>query len=108
MYKPAEYTGNHQTRILIDRRAALGDLVMITPVLREMRRRHPGAFIQVVTEEPAVLNNNPHVNVVCQPTEMVKSDPLFSDPEVTHRFVDRGNDIKDPRSAHSYQKKHHE
>ena len=75
MYKPAEYTGNHQTRILIDRRAALGDLVMITPVLREMRRRHPGAFIQVVTEEPAVLNNNPHVNVVCQPTEMVKSDP---------------------------------
>ena len=75
MYKPAEYTGNHQTRILIDRRAALGDLVMITPVLREMRRRHPSAFIQVVTEEPGVLSNNPHVDLVCQPTEMIKSDP---------------------------------
>ena len=75
MYKPAEFTGNHQTRILIDRRAALGDLVMITPVLREVRRRHPSAFIQVVTEEPAVLNNNPHVDLVCQPAEMIKSDP---------------------------------
>lgn len=75
MYKPAPYTGNHQTRILIDRRAALGDLVMITPVVREMRKRHPGAFIQVVTEEPAVLKNNPHVDVVCTPQEMQKSDP---------------------------------
>ena len=75
MYKPAEYVGNHQTRILIDRRAALGDLVMITPVLREVRRRHPAAFIQVVTQEPGVLKNNPHVNLVCQPAEMAKSDP---------------------------------
>lgn len=75
MYKPVEYTGNHQTRILIDRRAALGDLVMITPVLREVRRRHPSAFIQVVTEEPGILKNNPHVDLVCQPAEMTKTDP---------------------------------
>ena len=75
MYKPAPYKGGHQTRILIDRRAALGDLVMITPVLREMRKRYPEAWIQVVTEEPGILKNNPHVNSVVMPADMQKSDP---------------------------------
>lgn len=75
MYKPAQYKGGHQTRILIDRRAALGDLVMITPVVREMRVRYPEAWIQVVTEEPGILKNNPHVNLVVTPAEMQKSDP---------------------------------
>jgi len=74
MFKPADYTGNYQTRILIDRRAALGDLVMITPVLREVRRRHPSAFIQVITLETGVLNNNPHVDRICTPTEMAETD----------------------------------
>jgi ADP-heptose:LPS heptosyltransferase len=75
MYKPAQYKGGHQTRILIDRRAALGDLVMITPVLREMRKRYPESWIQVVTEEPGILKNNPHVNTVVMPADMQKSDP---------------------------------
>lgn len=75
MYAKTEYKGGHQTRILVDRRRALGDLVMITPVLRELRRRHPDAFLQVVTEEPGVLNNNPHVSLVVKPEDMQKSDP---------------------------------
>jgi ADP-heptose:LPS heptosyltransferase len=48
---------------------------MITPVIRELRRRYPEAWIQVVTEEAGVLHNNPHVNHVCTPGEMQKSDP---------------------------------
>jgi len=75
MYKKAEYRGGHQTRILVDRRRALGDLVMITPVLRELRRRHPDAWLQVVTEEPGVLHNNPNVSSVVKPDEMQKADP---------------------------------
>lgn len=75
MYKPSEYKGGHQTRILVDRRRALGDLVMITPVIRELRRRYPDAWLQVVTEEPVVLNNNPHISKVVRPAEMEKSDP---------------------------------
>lgn len=74
MYKPAQFQGGHKTRVLIDRRAALGDLVMITPVVREMRRRHPDAWIQVVTDEPGILNNNPHVDQVVTPANMHKSD----------------------------------
>jgi ADP-heptose:LPS heptosyltransferase len=75
MYKPAPYKGGHQTRVLIDRRAALGDLVMITPVLREMRKRYPEAWMQVVTDEPGILKNNPHVDSVVMPADMQKSDP---------------------------------
>ena len=75
MYTKTEYKGGHQTRILVDRRRALGDLVMITPVLRELRRRWPDAWLQVVTEEPGVLNNNPHVSKVVKPTEIEKADP---------------------------------
>ena len=75
MYKPAQFEGGHQTRILVDRRAALGDLVMITPVIRELRRRHPGAWLQVVTEEPGILKNNPNVDLVVEPKDMKAADP---------------------------------
>ena len=75
MYAKTEYKGGHQTRILVDRRRALGDLVMITPVLRELRRRYPDSWLQVVTEESGVLHNNPHVNAVVKPADMQKTDP---------------------------------
>lgn len=95
-HKPTEYKGGHQTRILIDRRRALGDLVMVTPVIREMRRRYPDAWLQVVTEEPAVLNNNPHVNKVVRPADMDRADPwdIFVnlndayEEQVTSHYVD--------------------
>ena len=73
--QPAEYKAVHQTRILVDRRAALGDVLMITPVLRELRRRYPEAWLQVVTQEPVALHNNPHVSKVVKPEEMTKEDP---------------------------------
>jgi ADP-heptose:LPS heptosyltransferase len=96
MYTKAEFKGGHQTRILVDRRRALGDLVMITPVLRELRKQYPDAWLQVVTEEPAVLNNNPHVNKVVKPEQMEKTDPwdifinlndAYED-QVTSHYVD--------------------
>jgi len=74
--KPATLKIDKPTRILVDRRKAVGDVVMITPVLRELRKRYGSdAFIQVVTEETIVLKNNPHVNAVVAPTEMKHNDP---------------------------------
>lgn len=73
--QPANFLQIHQTRILVDRRAALGDVIMITPVLHELRRRYPEAWIQVVTREPAALANNPSVNRVVSPDDMKKEDP---------------------------------
>lgn len=73
--KPAPLKIDKPTRILVDRRKAVGDVLMITPVLRELRKRYPDAFLQVVTEETIVLENNPDINAVVPPTEMKPSDP---------------------------------
>jgi ADP-heptose:LPS heptosyltransferase len=74
--KPAEFLDLRMARILVDRRKALGDVLMITPVLRELRRRYGKlAFIQVVTEETIALHNNPDVNSVVKPDQMKKEDP---------------------------------
>lgn len=75
-YKPAALYDLKMQRILVDRRKALGDVLMITPVLHELRRRYGNlSWIQVVTEEPHALHNNPDVNAVVRPAEMKKEDP---------------------------------
>lgn len=49
-------------RILVKRRAALGDVVMSTGVVRELHRRHEGnCAITVETEYPLVYKNNPYI-----------------------------------------------
>lgn len=73
--KPAPLKIDVPTRILVDRRKAVGDLLMITPVLRELRKRYPEAYVQVVTEETIVLDNNPHVDEVVHPNYMSTTDP---------------------------------
>ena len=74
--KPAPLKINQPTRILVDRRKAVGDLLMITPVLRELRKRYgDDAYIQVVTEETIVLENNTSIDKVAHPTAMSKDDP---------------------------------
>ena len=74
--KPSPLKIDKPTRILVDRRKAVGDLLMITPVLRELRKRYGAdAYIQVVTEEIIVLENNPHVNLVVKPEDMRREDP---------------------------------
>jgi ADP-heptose:LPS heptosyltransferase len=73
--KPATLKIDQPCRILVDRRKAVGDVLMVTPVLRELRKRYgKEAFIQVVTEETIVLENNPHIDRVIAPTEMSRED----------------------------------
>lgn len=74
--KPAKLQIDRPIRILVDRRKAVGDVIMITPVLRELRKRYgSSAFIQVVTEETIVLENNTDINAVVNPSNMKAEDP---------------------------------
>lgn len=50
-------------KILVRRRAALGDVIMSTGVVRELTRRY-NCTIDVATEFPNVYDNNPHVRAV--------------------------------------------
>ena len=51
-------------KILIIRFSALGDLVLTTPIFRELKRIFPHAQITVLTStgDGSVLNNNPHID----------------------------------------------
>lgn len=54
--------------ILVVRKAAIGDVIMITGVIRELKKRYgSNANIDVVTEKMAVFRNNPHVRTVMHP-----------------------------------------
>ena len=52
--------------ILLVRFSAIGDILLITPLLRAIRGRYPGARIAVLTKERYVplLSHNPHVSEV--------------------------------------------
>ena len=52
------------SRILLVRRGALGDVLMCTPIVRELRKKFPGSCIGLATDCPQVLEGNPHVDVV--------------------------------------------
>lgn len=55
-----------QKRILIVRTDRVGDVVMITPMIRELRRTFPDAFIAALTNTNTqdILINNPHLNQI--------------------------------------------
>jgi heptosyltransferase-2 len=50
--------------ILLVRFSAIGDILLLTPLLRALRRRHPDARITLVTRTPflPLLAHNPHLN----------------------------------------------
>jgi len=52
-------------RILIVRTDRIGDVVMITPMLRELRKRFPDAFLGTLTQPYTreILLHNPHLDV---------------------------------------------
>lgn len=50
-------------QILVRRRAALGDVIMSTGVVRELKNRYT-CEIDVATEFPNVYDNNPHVRAI--------------------------------------------
>jgi ADP-heptose:LPS heptosyltransferase len=57
----------HPVNILVRRRAAIGDTIMSTGVVREIKRRYELCNIDVVTEFIEVFRNNPHVRNIYLP-----------------------------------------
>jgi ADP-heptose:LPS heptosyltransferase len=49
-------------KILIQRKASLGDVLNTTPVIHRFRREHPDAEIHYQTDHPMALFQNPHLS----------------------------------------------
>lgn len=56
--------------ILVKRLGALGDVILTTPIVRELARQHADVHIRVMTNYPEVYDRNPHVTSVVRPGEM--------------------------------------
>ena len=50
------------TRILVQRRAAIGDVIMSTGVVRELKKRHENSEIYMATDFPEPYRNNPYIS----------------------------------------------
>jgi ADP-heptose:LPS heptosyltransferase len=82
--------------ILVRRRAAIGDVIMSTGVVRELKKRYgENANIDVVTEQMGIYRNNPHVrNVIHSNTPpdinnyqfYINLDDAYED-SPTHHYV---------------------
>lgn len=55
-------------RILVVRFSSIGDIVLITPLLRALRTRHPGCYLAVATKEEfaPLLRHNPHIDRIIE------------------------------------------
>ena len=70
--------------ILVRRRAALGDVVIATGVLRELKNKFgDNCVIDVATQHPIVFDNNPHVRNVIKISE---TDDSAADPSLYDVF----------------------
>jgi heptosyltransferase-2 len=77
-------------RVLIVRTDRIGDVVMATPIVREIRRQFPDAFIATLTQPHTrdIFLHNPYVNV-CLSDDLTKESfwPIVRELR-SHRFTD--------------------
>ena len=67
-------------KILVRRRAAIGDVIMSTGIVRELRKHYgPNAVINVATDEIAAYRNNPRVNGIIPLSTLTGDHILESD-----------------------------
>lgn len=53
---------SYQGRVIVQRGGARGDVLLSTPILRALRKRHPRASIAYSTGCPDILQQNPYIN----------------------------------------------
>lgn len=77
-------------RILIVRTDRVGDVVMITPVIRELRKTFPDSFIATLTNPNTadILLHNPHLNLSI--SDDLKKDSFWNIVKILrkHKFTD--------------------
>jgi len=80
MKKNWRINGNNP-RILVAREGAAGDVLLTTPIVKELKKKFPGSYLIFKTQYPEVLKNNPYVD------EVVKSEPKDDDIDVVFNLM---------------------
>lgn len=85
-------TSEQSHKICVRRSGALGDVILLTPVIRELHRRRPDSKIFIATHYPQVFDNSPWVTA-CIPSH--SADPYFFD-----EFIDLDGAYENTPSIH--------
>lgn len=64
--------------ILLKRHGAIGDVLMITPIIRALREKHPKAEIVVETQCPQLLQGNPYITKIVNRIEQNTFDKVIN------------------------------
>ena len=51
------------TDLRINRRGAFGDVLLLTPIIREWKIKHPEGKVLISTDSPQIFHGNPHVRL---------------------------------------------
>ncbi|MEO8209342.1 MAG: glycosyltransferase family 9 protein [bacterium] len=79
-----------QKRILVVRTDKVGDVVMITPMIRELRKKFPDSFIAALTtpNTSEILINNPNLNVIIKDNLKKESFRYVAKEICKYKFTD--------------------
>ncbi len=80
--EPPLHTENSPERILVIRAGAIGDLIMTLPVLRALRRRFPGAYLEVM--------GHPHSLALIAGQGEIDAVSSMDRSEVAHLYIPNG------------------
>jgi ADP-heptose:LPS heptosyltransferase/transcription elongation factor Elf1 len=71
-------TKKKNTRILVIRQGALGDVLLATPIIRELKQKFHDSHLIFKTNYPEILENNPHVDKVIKSELKDDVDVVFN------------------------------
>lgn len=60
----SKWVSKKHANILIKRKGAIGDVLMITPILRAMKKTYPESRLYVETQCPQLIENNPNIEQI--------------------------------------------
>jgi ADP-heptose:LPS heptosyltransferase len=65
-------------RILVAREGAAGDVLLTTPIVKELKRKFPNSYLIFKTQYPEILKNNPYVDEVARVEPKDGIDVVFN------------------------------
>jgi len=66
------------TKIIIRRDGAIGDVLLTTPIIRALKKKHTDSIISVVTDHSYVFRDNPYVSFTLPPDHFWLRDQVYN------------------------------
>lgn len=72
-----KWVSKKHANILIQRKGAIGDVLMITPILKALKNTYPESRIYVETQCPQLIENNPNIDEIISTANVNNFDLVY-------------------------------